>query len=114
MAVTATKENHAKEALRTHYYTCNYQKAKEAIIQLAQVMGYQVQHMNDQFNEVLLVKGAVTVLVEITMITQRETGIDFNIETSSFFDFGKGQKEIARFYQYLDKTLPFKGISLHR
>ena len=112
MANYETHELHSKEALRTRWYQGTYQDVKTGILKVAQEFGYDILDVNDRFQEMLL-EGSVVLVVKITSFNRYEQGVDFNVTTRSFFDFGKGKRVITSWYDALGKYCKFKGISLH-
>ncbi len=112
MSFYETRELHSKEAFRTHWYQARYEEIKEAIFKMADDLGYVVVDVNDTFKEMLL-EGAHVVIVKITSYNRYEQGVDFNISTNWFFDFGRGKKVVSKLYNQIGKYVKFKGISLH-
>lgn len=112
MANYETHELHNKEALRTHWYQGTYQDVKTGVLKVAQEMGYDIVDINDRFQEMLL-EGPHVLVVKITSFNRYEQGVDFNITTKMFFDFGQGRRVITKWYDALGQHCKFKGVSLH-
>ena len=112
MSFYETHELHRKEALRTHWYQCSYQDVKKAIFDMAEELGYGVIDVNDTFQEMLL-EGPNTLVIKITSFGRYEQGVDFNLTTKWFFDFGLGKNTVTKLYAQIGRHVKFKGVSLH-
>ena len=112
MSFYETHELHRKEALRTHWYQCTYDDVKKAIFKIAEELGYGVIDVNDRYQEMLL-EGPDSLVVKVTSYTKYEQGVDFNLQTKWFFDFGLGKNVITKWYSHIGKHCKFKGVSLH-
>ena len=112
MAIYETHELHSKEALRTHWYQGTYQDVKNGVVKLAKEFGYDIIDINDRFQEMLL-EGPAVLVIKVTSYNRYEQGIDFNVTTGGFIDFGKGKKIITKWYEALGRYCKFKGVSLH-
>lgn len=112
MSFYETHELHRKEALRTRWYQCTYQEMKKAIFDIAEELGYGVTDVNDTYQEILL-EGPNVLVIKVSSFSRYEQGVDFNLSTKWFFDFGLGKNTIIRLYDQLAKHVKFKGVSLH-
>lgn len=112
MSFYETREMHKKEILRTRWYHATYADVKKAIFEVADELGYAVVDVNDTYQEFLL-EGRAVLVIKVCSYSRYEQGIDFNITTKSFFDFGAGRLKIKEWYDRLGRHLHLKGISLH-
>ena len=112
MSFYETRELHKKEALRTHWYACSYNEAKEVIISMANVFGFSIVDINDTYQEILL-DGRGSLVVKVCSFGKYEQGIDFNFDNHHIIDFGAGARFITKLYSYIGSKLRFKGVSLH-
>ena len=112
MSFYETHELHRKDVLRTQWFECTYQDMKKAVFKVAEELGYAVIDVNDTYKEMLL-EGPDTLIVKITSYHKYEQGVDFNLSTKWFFDFGLGKRVITRWYNHIAKHVKFKGVSLH-
>lgn len=113
MAIYETHETHRKEALRTRWYQCTYEDMKKVIFQAAEYLRYDVIDVNDRYQEFLLESGSTSLVIKVSTYYRYEQGVDFNIDTSHFFDFGSGKRKITQFYEFIGTKVRFKGVSLH-
>lgn len=112
MAFYETHELHRKEELRTRWFNGSYEDMKKAIFAAADYLGYAVYDCNDTYQEFLL-EGPASLVIKVCSYGRYEHGVDFNINTRGFIDFGKGKRMITQFYDALGKHVRFKGVSLH-
>lgn len=112
MSTYETHELHRKEALRTHWYQGSYAQMKEVIFKVADEMGMNVIDVNDTYQEFLL-DGDYDLVIKVCSYGRYEQGVDFNLTTRIFFDFGQGKRLVTEWYRRLGTYLKFKGISLH-
>lgn len=109
-----TSDNSSYQELCTHYYRAKQDDAIETVKGLVREFKGKLIDVNEDFLEILFEDASYSCTAKITATTPVEVGIDFNIITFGFISFGKGLKLIKQFYEYLDKKLPLKGISLYR
>ena len=109
-----TSDNSDSQELCSHYYRAKANDGLKAIKELIVEMNAKLIDENNDYLEILFEGLDYSCTAKITSTTPVEIGIDFNIITYNFISFGKGMKLIKSFYEYLDKKLPLKGISLYR
>lgn len=109
-----TSDNHYIESLRTRYYRARYDEAKNAILMLAKQFNANVKSVDDNFKEISLESVKFNAIVSIVNVKMTECAIDFKVNTYAIVGLGKGKKIIEEMYQFLDKTLQLKGVSLFR
>jgi hypothetical protein len=109
-----TSENHYLPELRTRYYRCRNNAAKEASLKLIKDERGKVRAVNDEHHEIFFETSSYTCIFTIISPTITETAIDIKITTNKFLPLGAGRKIIIRLYEMLDKRLPFKGVSLYK
>lgn len=102
------------EALMTHYYKANYQQSKQALLEVAALLNFEVTFEDDYRQEFVLKRKDCEVIVTIVRITPIESAIDFTVNTPGLITLGKGKKIIQSLYQALDKKIMFKGLALNR
>ena len=108
-----SKELHSDVALRSHYYKTNYAKTRDAIVEHAQELNLGVRTIDDEHREIFLQGAKYHIICSLVQVTPYETSVDFKIEVYGLMGMNRPRKRIIQFYQYLDKKLPFKGVSLH-
>jgi hypothetical protein len=108
-----TSEMHDNRSLRSHYYKTSYTKAKEAMVQYANLNGLEVKHVDDTHKELFLQAPLYHIIASFVQINPIETSIDLKIETYTIIGFNRPMKKILNVYRYLDKNLEFKGVGLH-
>jgi len=113
MSFYETHETHSKEALRTRWYRCTFEEIKNAIRRASEQLGYEILDFNQEYKEFLLENGNVSLVIHVSSYGGYEQGVDFNIDTNTFFDFGKGKRLISKFYEKLGTIVTLKGVSLH-
>lgn len=107
-------EKTTDEALMTHYYKANYQQSKQALLEAASSLNFEVKFEDDTRQEFVLKRKDCEVIVTIVRITPIESAIDFTVNTPGIITFGKGKKIIQSLYQAIDKKIMFKGLALNR
>lgn len=109
-----TSDNSEYQELCSHYYRAKVSDGLDAIKDLIKANDAKLVDENEDYLEILFEGVDYSCTAKITATTPVEIGIDFNIITFNLISFGKGFKLIKSFYEYLDKKLPLKGISLYR
>jgi len=108
-----TRELHSDEVLRTRYYRNNFTQVVEAFKKLSEQMDFDVQNINREHTELYLISNGFDCIVTVSQITPIESGVDLKINVFGAIGFGKPKKRAIELYRGLDKTLQFKGVSLH-
>lgn len=108
-----TRELHSAKELRTRYYRNNFKQCLEALKQLAKQDELDLKNVNEAHGEVYLLGNGFDCIVTMIQVTPIETSIDFKINYFSTIGLGRPKKKAIYFYQFLDKALQFKGVSLH-
>ncbi len=111
--VAETAELHSVIGLRSRYYKTNYANAKAQVIEYIKEIKATLRNVDDEHKEIFIQSNRFHIIVTFVQVTPIETSIDFKVEMYSMFGFNRPQKKIANFYEYLDKNLTFKGVSLH-
>lgn len=111
--IAETQELHSVIGLRSRYYKTNYQKAKAVVLEFAEELKSIVRNIDDEHKEVLLQNNKYHIIVTFVQVTPIETSVDFKVEMYGLFGLHRPRKMIMKFYEYLDKNLPFKGVGLH-
>jgi len=109
-----TEENHYLPELRTRYYRCNLDAAKNAISELIKNEKAVLKDVVDTYNEYFIQGQNYTCIITLTSTRVSETAIDIKITTYKVIPRGLGKKIIERMYKFFDSKLPFKGVSLYR
>lgn len=109
-----TSDNSKDQELCTHYYRAKASDGINAVKELVSFKKAKLVDENEDYLELLFEGNDFSCTAKITATTPVEIGIDFNIITYGFISFGKGFKLIKSFYEFLDKKLSLKGISLYR
>ena len=104
-----TTDSAADLSLVTHYYRNNFNQVKEALMQSAKELDYKVTYENDERKEFVFKNSDSEVIITVITINPIETTVDFTVNTSGIFSFGKGRKLIQDLYQSLDKRLKLKN-----
>jgi len=111
--IAESKELHSEALLRTHYYKTNYQKVKANCLEYAGLQNLDVRTIDDVHKELFLQSARYHIIVSIVQVNPIETSVDFKVEQYGLIGMNRPRKRIIDFYQYLDKQLLLKGISLH-
>jgi hypothetical protein len=109
-----TSDTHYLPELRTRYYRCRYEAAKEAVLKLIQAEKGKVLAILDEHHEIFFQTPSYTSTITMINTHITETAIEIKMTTNSIFPRGLGRKIIMRLYDYLDKKLPFKGVGLYK
>lgn len=109
-----TGENHYLPSLRTRYYRCRNEEAKEAVLRVIKEEKGEVKAILDEHNEIFFHAPQYTSTITVISTRYSETAIDIKITTYKLFPMGYGKKIIERIYKKLDSILPFKGVSLYK
>lgn len=111
--VHETKDIHTNPSMITRYYVNDYLQCKNAVIKVAENLGYHLAGVNDEYAELLLVGKNHDLIVRIYSYTPRETAIDFFVDKKGFFSVNPA-KLVPQWYELLGKMLQFKGLGLHK
>ncbi|MCK9536217.1 MAG: hypothetical protein M0R05_01290 [Bacilli bacterium] len=109
-----TGESHYLPSLRTRYYRCRNEEAKEAVMKVIKEEKGQVKAVLDEHHEVFFHAPQYTSTITLISPRMSETAIDIKITTYKLIPRGLGKKIIERLYKNLDSKLPFKGVSLYK
>ena len=111
--IAETQELHSVQALRSRYYKANYANVKAQVLKYAEQDKMNVKNVDDVHKEILLQSNRYHIIVSIVQVSPIETSVDFKIEMYAMIGWGKPQKKLIEFYQFLDQNLQFKGVGLH-
>ena len=106
-----TREKHPKEYLKTRYYIATFDEIVRVIRKVCETLNYRILN-EDLTRREIFVEGDCSIVITISPFG-REQGIDLNVDTYTFFDFGKGKRRIKEFYAEVAKHVSYKGVGLH-
>lgn len=109
-----TDENHYIPELRTRYYRCSVEVAKNALMELIKEEDATLKDVVSQYNEYFIQGSNYTCIITLTTPRISEVAIDIKITTYKLIPSGLGKKIIERMYKFFDSKLPFKGVSLYK
>lgn len=109
-----TMEDHYLPELRTRYYRCTNETAKNAVMDLIENENAKIRDIVEQYNEVFFQGKNYTCIITVISPRIGETAVDIKVTTYKVLPRGLGKKIIERMYKYLDSKLPFKGVSLYK
>jgi len=109
-----TGESHSIPSLKTRYYRCRNEVAKETVIKMVELEKGVVKALIDEHHEIFFQCPSYTSTITLTNTRIGETAIDIKVTTYKLIPRGVGKKIIERLYKHLDSKLPFKGVSLYR
>jgi hypothetical protein len=95
------------ERLLTRYYRNDYKVTKNAVINVAKKLGYEVVDTNDQFKELLISGMTSDITISIIAVSYYEMAVDLHIVTHYLLSMGRGINHIEEFYNELDRNLTF-------
>ena len=101
----ATSDYDKNERLLTHYYSNDYKTTKNAVLDVAKKMGYDIVDVNEQYKEILISNMSSEITVNIIEISYYEQAVDLHIITHYLLSRARGIVEIEEFYQELDRSL---------
>lgn len=101
----ATSDYDKNERLLTHYYRNDYKTTKNAVLEVAKKLYYDVMDINEQYKEILISNMTSEITVNIIEISYYEQAVDLHIITHYLLSRGRGITEIEDFYKELDKHL---------
>lgn len=113
LSTAETRELHSDAKQRTHYYRNSFKDCLKVIEKMAEDFKLDVRDVNDRHGEIYLLGNGYDAIITAIQLTPIETGIDIKINYFSFVGLGRPKKRVIDFYEYFDKNLKFKGISLH-
>jgi len=108
-----TRELHSDVELRTHYYRNSFKDCLKIVEKMAEELRMDVRDINERHGEIYLLGNGYDAIITAIQLSPIETGIDIKINYFSFAGFGRPRKRVMEFFDYFDKNLKFKGISLH-
>ncbi|HEY8395724.1 MAG TPA: hypothetical protein VIK96_03005 [Bacilli bacterium] len=109
-----TSDTHYLPELRTRYYRCRAEAAKEEVLKIAKAEKAKIRNVDDDHHEIFFETSAYSCIATVISPTLSETAVDFKVTTNKFLPLGAGRKVIIRLYEMLDKKLPFKGVALYK
>lgn len=105
-----TSENAASDDLTTHYYSNDYEKVKNTIIDISKGLRYKVVNINDTFQEILIKMPKGELIITLFNPSYSVTSVDCKVSTSYLLPFNRGAKVIKTYYEALNKQLTLKKI----
>lgn len=108
-----TRELHSIQKLRSRYYKANYQKCKDQVLGYVKTLDAMVEHVDDEHKELFVQSRKYHIIFSFVQVNPIETSIDIKLEQYGLMGMHRPRKRIIEIYEYLDKKLPFKGVSLH-
>ncbi|MGM9971809.1 MAG: hypothetical protein ACI35W_05315 [Anaeroplasmataceae bacterium] len=108
-----TSEGASASYLKTRWYKASYQMAKKKVLELIEKLGFTAEVTDDTYGEIFVETPKFDMTITIFEFSIQETSVDLTFESKMLFDFGKSKKIINDFYLELNKSLEFKGLSLH-
>lgn len=117
---SGTSENSSDEQLRTRYYKANFNQVFQTVEELLRSEpSAKLTSVSKEHGEISaeLNKG-IPAFLTVTIVTTKpfETAVDMHISTEKFSLAGVNpalRREIARFYQKLDKAHTYIGSGIH-
>lgn len=105
-----TSENASSDDLTTHYYSNDYEKVKNTIIDISKGLRYKVININDTFQEILIKMPKGELIITLFNPSYSVTSVDCKVSTSYLLPFNRGAKVIKTYYEALNKQLTLKKI----
>ncbi len=109
-----TNETHSNKTLRTHYY---YANAKTILDTLEKHFNTSkdsvVKNRDDNYGEIFVQGSKFHLVATVHSFNPQETSVDFKVQTYRLIGRHRAKTIIQNLYKHLDKTLNFKGTSLH-
>lgn len=105
-----TTEFSNEQALTTHYYDNDYEKCKNAIVEVCNLYGYSVENIDDNYKEMLISYNKGEIIVTLFNSSYYVTSIDFKITTRYVLPCGRGCKVLDKLYNSLNSKLTLKRI----
>jgi len=109
-----TGENHYIPSLRTRYYRCRNEDAKDAVKQVVKEEKGKIKAILDEHHEIFFHAPQYTSTITVISPRISETAVDIKITTYKLLPRGLGKKIIERIYKKIDSKLPFKGVGLYK
>lgn len=109
-----TLEDHYIPELRTRYYRCANDKAKDVVLELIENEKAKIKDTVEQYNEIFFQGSNYTCIITVISPRIAETAIDIKVTTYKMIPAGAGKKIIERMYKFIDSKIPFKGVSLYK
>lgn len=108
-----TGENTKEALLQTHYYRNRSNEVIDVIKEMIKEEKGEIKAEIPNFLEIYYETVGYSATVTIVGVRPTETAVDFKVTTYKLIAAGKGKKIITKLYEYLDKRLSFKGLSLY-
>jgi len=108
-----TRELHQDPELRTRYYRNNFKQCLEAMQRYADANALEVKNVNQEHGEIYLLGPGYDLIMTITQTSPIESGVDMKINYFTVSGLGRPKRRAMEIYQFLEKQLNFKGVSLH-
>lgn len=106
-----TNKNPNKQMLITHYYACNYEKAKPAISSICQnLFDLQIINIDDHYHEMLFENKKLSLIITVNPVSAYEVSVDVKVKVYKLIGFNKPIKTLESFYSALNKRLILKRI----
>lgn len=100
-----TSDYDKNERLLTHYYRNDFKTTKNAVIDVAKKLGYEVVDVNEQYKEILISNMTSEITISIIEISYYEQAVDLHIVTHYLLSMGRGLAHIDEYYNELDRNL---------
>lgn len=111
MCETSDTNKQNKRMLLTHYYTSNYEKAKQAISTICQnEFDLQMINIDDHYHELFFENKKFYIIVTVGIINPYEISIDAKVKVNKVMGLNKPIKILDSFFESLNRRLTLKRI----
>ncbi len=100
-----THDNSTNKDLLTHYYHCEYRKAKEVLLDYFKASQYHVKNIDDKYGEILVENSNFHMIVSIRREKVINVSIDVKVNVYRILALNKPYKIVNELYNYMDKHL---------
>lgn len=106
-----SNKNPNKKMLITHYYACNYEKAKSAISSICQNdLNLNMINIDDHYRELFFENKKFYIIVTIGLVSANEISVDAKVKVYSAMGLNKPVKILDNFFNMLNKRLTLKRV----
>ncbi len=111
MCETSDTNKLNKRMLLTHYYTSNYEKAKQAISSICQNdLGLKMISIDDHYHELFFENKKFYIIVTVGIINPYEISVDAKVKVNQVMGLNKPIKILDNFFESLNRRLTLKRI----
>ncbi len=105
-----TRDLHRDIALRTRYYSNNFNDVEKVIKSLTTHLSMELKQTNKNYGEMYLIGNGFDLIITALEMNPLKTSVDIKCNYFGFIGMNKPKKIIEKIYAYLDSKLKRKEL----